>query len=124
MAIGSSSVNQAPITGESIPLEKTSGDEVFAGTLNENGYLEIKTTRVGEDTTLGKIIKLVEEAEAHKAPVQKFADRFTTYFLPAAVSFAILTYLISGKAIYSIAVLVAACPCAVGLATPFLLSPV
>ncbi len=115
---GLSSVNQAPITGESIPVEKSRGDEVFAATLNESGYLEIKTAKIGEDTTLGKIIKLVEEAEAHKAPVQKFADRFTTYFLPSAVTFAILTYLISGKAIYSIAVLVAACPCAVGLATP------
>ncbi len=115
---GSSSVNQASITGESMPIEKGIGDEVFAATLNENGYLEIRTTKVGEDTTLGKIIKLVEEAEAHKAPVQKFADRFTTYFLPSAVSFALLTYLISGRAIYAIAVLVAACPCAVGLATP------
>ncbi|MBI3814937.1 MAG: cation-translocating P-type ATPase [Nitrospinae bacterium] len=115
---GLSSVNQASITGESMPIEKGIGDEVFAATLNENGYLEIRTTKVGEDTTLGKIIKLVEEAEAHKAPVQKFADRFTTYFLPSAVSLAILTYLISGKAIYAIAVLVAACPCAVGLATP------
>ncbi|MEO0268942.1 MAG: cation-translocating P-type ATPase [candidate division WOR-3 bacterium] len=115
---GLSSVNQAPITGESIPVEKQIGDEVFAGTLNENGYLEIKTTKIGEDTTLGKIIKLVEEAEAHKAPIQKFADRFTTYFLPCALGFAILTYFISGKAIYAIAVLVAACPCAVGLATP------
>lgn len=115
---GLSSVNQSHITGESMPVEKTLGDKVFAAAFNENGYLEIKTIRVGEDTTLGKIIKLVEEAEAHKAPVQKFADRFTTYFLPSAVSFAILTYIVSGKVIYSIAVLVAACPCAVGLATP------
>ena len=115
---GSSSVNQAPITGESIPVEKGAGDGVFAATLNGTGYLEVKATKIGEDTTLGKIIKLVEEAEAHKAPIQKFADRFTTYFLPAALSFALLTYLISGKAIYAIAVLIAACPCAVGLATP------
>ncbi len=115
---GSSSVDQSPITGESIPVEKGIGNDVFAATLNRSGYLEIKTAKVGEDTTLGKIIKLVEEAEAHKAPVQKFADKFTTYFLPTAVGFAILTYLISGKAIYSIAVLIAACPCAVGLATP------
>lgn len=118
VAKGSSLVNQAAITGESIPVEKSVGDEVFSGTLNENGYLEIKTTRVGKDTALGKIIKLVEEAESHKAPVQKFADRFTTYFLPFAVSFALITYLASGKAIYAIAVLIAACPCAVGLATP------
>ena len=115
---GSSSVDQSPITGESIPVEKGIGNDVFAATLNRSGYLEIKTTKVGKDTTLGKIIKLVEEAEAHKAPVQKFADSFTTYFLPSALSFALITYLISGKAIYAIAVLVAACPCAVGLATP------
>src|SRR3990170_4703440 len=115
---GSSSVDQSPITGESIPVEKGIGNDVFAATLNRSGYLEIKTTKVGKDTTLGKIIKLVEEAEAHKAPVQKFADSFTTYFLPSALSFALITYLISGKAIYAIAVLIAACPCAVGLATP------
>ncbi|MEW6003171.1 MAG: cation-translocating P-type ATPase [Nitrospirota bacterium] len=115
---GQSSVNQASITGESIPVEKIPGDEVFAGTLNESGYLEIDTRKVGEETTLGKIIKLVEEAEANKAPIQRFADRFATYFLPSALTFAFLTYLISGKAIYAIAVLVAACPCAVGLATP------
>src|SRR3989338_639350 len=115
---GSSPVNQASITGESMPVEKHTGNDVFAATMNGGGYLEIKTAKVGEDTTLGKIIKLVEEAEAHKAPVQKFADRFTTYFLPSALSFALITYLISGKAIYAIAVLIAACPCAVGLATP------
>ena len=115
---GQSSVNQASITGESIPVEKMPGDEVFAGTLNESGYLEIDTRKVGEETTLGKIIKLVEEAEANKAPIQRFADRFATYFLPSALTFAFLTYLISGKAIYAVAVLVAACPCAVGLATP------
>src|SRR3990170_747267 len=115
---GQSSVNQASITGETIPVEKMPGDEVFAGTLNESGYLEIDTRKVGEETTLGKIIKLVEEAEANKAPIQRFADRFATYFLPSALTFAFLTYLISGKAIYAVAVLVAACPCAVGLATP------
>lgn len=115
---GFSSVNQAPVTGESMPVEKAPGDKVFAGSINGTGYIEVRVTKVGKDTTLGKIIRLIEEAEAHKAPVQKFADRFTTYFLPSAISFAFLTYLISGKAIYAIAVLVAACPCAVGLATP------
>ncbi len=115
---GSSPVNQASITGESMPVEKHAGNDVFAATMNGGGYLEIKAAKVGEDTTYGKIIKLVEEAEAHKAPIQKFADGFTTYFLPSALSFAFITYLISGKAIYAIAVLIAACPCAVGLATP------
>ncbi len=115
---GVSSVNQASITGESMPVAKQAGSEVFAATMNERGYLEVKVSRIGADTTFGKIIKLVEEAEAVKAPVQKFADRFTTYFLPAAIGVAVLTYLISGELIYAISVLVAACPCAVGLATP------
>lgn len=115
---GLSSVNQAPITGESIPVEKKPGDEVFAATINELGVLQIEVANVGEDTTLGKIIGLVEEAEAAKAPVQKFADRFTTYFLPIVVSAAAITYLVSRNPVFAIAVLVVACPCAVALATP------
>jgi len=115
---GRSAVNQASITGESLPAEKQPGDEVYAATLNELGYVEVRVTRVGPDTTFGKIVRLVEEAEAVKAPVQKFADRFTTWFLPGAVGIAGLTYLISGEPLFAIAVLVAACPCAVGLATP------
>lgn len=114
---GASAVNQAPITGESLPIEKRPGDRVFAGTFNERGYLEVEVERVGRDSTLGKIIRLVEEAEAAKAPIQKFADRFTTYFLPVAITVALLTYLLSGNPRFAIAVLVAACPCAVGLAT-------
>lgn len=115
---GRSSVNQASITGESVAVEKQVGDHVYAATLNELGYLEVRVTRVGPDTTFGKIVKLVEEAEAVKAPVQKFADRFTTWFLPTAIGIAVLTYVVSGEVLYAIAVLVAACPCAVGLATP------
>ncbi len=115
---GTSSVNQSSITGESMPVDKQTGDPVFAATFNVAGYLEVRVTRVGADTTFGKIVKLVEEAEAVKAPVQKFADRFTTYFLPTAIGIAVLTYLFSGQLTYAIAVLVAACPCAVGLATP------
>ena len=118
VADGRSSVNQAPITGESIPVEKGPGDEVFAATLNELGSLRVQVTRVGANTTLGKIIRLVEEAEGNKAPVQRFADRFTTYFLPVVITAAVLTYLISGNIVFTIAVLVVACPCAVALATP------
>ena len=118
VASGRSAVNQASITGESLPVEKQAGDEVYAATLNELGYLEVRVTRVGPDTTFGKIVRLVEEAEAVKAPIQKFADRFTTWFLPTAIGVAVLTYLISGEPLYAIAVLVAACPCAAGLATP------
>ncbi len=115
---GRSSVNQAPITGEAMPVEKGIGDEVFAATLNGLGALRIEVAKVGADTTLGKIIRLVEEAESAKAPVQRFADRFTAYFLPMVITAAVLTYLIRGNIVFTIAVLVVACPCAVALATP------
>lgn len=118
VASGRSAVNQASIIGESVPAEKQPGDEVYAATMNELGYIEVRVTRVGPDTTFGKIVRLVEEAEAVKAPIQKFADRFTIWFLPTAIGAAVLTYLISGEPLFAIAVLVAACPCAVGLATP------
>ena len=118
VAEGRSSVNQAPITGESMPVEKIPGDEVFAATLNELGSLRVTVTRVGANTTLGKIIRLVEEAEGNKAPVQRFADKFTAYFLPVVIAAAVLTFLISGDIVPTIAVLVVACPCAVALATP------
>lgn len=115
---GRSAVNEASITGESVPTEKQPGDTVYAATCNDLGYLEVRVTRTGPDTTFGKIVRLAEKAEAVKAPVQKFADRFTTWFLPLAIGVALLTYVLSGEALYAIAVLVAACPCAVGLATP------
>jgi len=115
---GSSSVNQAPITGESIPVEKKVGDKIFAGTLNQLGALQAKVTHIGADSTLGKIISLVEAAETGKAPVQKFADRYSSYYLPAILLVATATYIISRNPVYAIAVLVVACPCAVALATP------
>ncbi len=116
--VGQAIVNQAPITGESLPVEKTPGDEVFAGTLMERGYLEVTVQRTGAQTALGRIIHLVEEAETHKSPVQKFADRFSAIFLPFVLTLAGLTLLLSHHLEAAIAVLVAACPCAVGLATP------
>ena len=115
---GQGIVNQAPITGESLPVEKGAGSEVFAGTLLERGSLEVRVQRVGAQTALGRIMHLVEEAEMHKAPVQKFADRFSAFFLPGVLTLALLTLLISHHLEAAIAVLVAACPCAVGLATP------
>ena len=115
---GEASVNQAPITGESLPVDKHTGDEVFAATIAEQGSLEIRVERIGDATTLGRIIHLVEEAEAQKSPVQKFADRFSAAFLPLVLTLAALTLLLSHHLIAAIAVLVAACPCAVGLATP------
>ena len=115
---GHSVVDQSSITGESMPVEKLVGDHVFAATLNQSGMIKVEVERAGRDTTFGRIIKLVEEADASKPKVQRFADRYTNYFLPLALGLAGLTYIFSGQAVFSIAVLVAACPCAVGLATP------
>ncbi len=118
VTFGTSSVDQAPITGESVPVEKSVYDEVFAGTINQHGVLHIKTEKVGENTTLSKVIKLVEEAESAKAPFQKFADRYSTYYLPVILISGLLTFFITHNPVYAIAVLVIACPCAIALATP------
>ncbi len=115
---GASSVNQAPITGESIPVEKTFGSEVFSATMNETGYLEVRTTRVGEDTTLARIVHLVEGAQGTRAPIQGIADRFTTWFLPVVLVIAAIGYLLSGKVLVFVSILLVACPCAFAIATP------
>jgi Cd2+/Zn2+-exporting ATPase/Cu+-exporting ATPase len=115
---GYSSVNQAPITGESIPVEKAEGDEVFAATINERGILKVRALRVGSDTTFGRIIKLVAEAESAKSPVQKFADRVTAYYIPVVLVLAGLTFLIGRDPVATVAVLVVACSCAIAMATP------
>jgi Cd2+/Zn2+-exporting ATPase/Cu+-exporting ATPase len=115
---GESAVNQAPITGEPLPVEKRAGDEVFAGTVNESGLIEIRVSRVGRDTTLGHIIRLVEEAQAQKAPVQRIADKFAAWFTPVILAISLLTYLLSHNFISALTVIVIACPCAVALATP------
>lgn len=115
---GQSCVNQAPITGESMPVEKFMGAEVFGGTLNETGRLEIKTTKVGSDTTLARIVHLVEQAQRTKAPIQNLADRFTTWFLPAVLVLALIAFLTSGNVKIAVAVLLVACPCAFAIATP------
>lgn len=88
MVDGRASVNQTSITGESVPLAKQLGDQAFAATICERGALRIRTDRVGRDTTFGQIVRLVEEAEAAKAPVQRFADRFTAYYIPVVVAVA------------------------------------
>ncbi|MDD5134532.1 MAG: cation-translocating P-type ATPase [Phycisphaerae bacterium] len=115
---GQSSVNQAPITGESMPVEKFKGSEVFGGTLNETGRLEIETTKVGSDTTLARIVHLVEQAQGTKAPIQNLADHFTAWFLPTVIVLAIIAFLATGNVKIAVAVLLVACPCAFAIATP------
>ncbi len=115
---GRSSVNQAPITGESIPVEKKENDIVYAATINQLGVLFVKVTHTGSDTTYARIIKLVEEAEASKAPIQKVADRFASYFTPAILVIALLTFIFTLKITNAIAVIVVACPCTIAIATP------
>lgn len=115
---GESCVNQAPITGESMPVEKFKGAEVFSGTLNETGRLEVKTTKIGRDTTLAKIVHLVEKAQGTKAPIQNLADRFTVWFLPTVLVIALVAFLASSDVKVAVSVLLVACPCAFAIATP------
>ena len=123
---GHSAVNESALTGESIPMEKEIGSNVSSGTLNESGVLKCKATRVGEDTTLSQIIRMVSDASATKAPIAKIADKVSGVFVPAVLAISILTLLVwmIAKATFgfsiarAIAVLVISCPCALGLATP------
>lgn len=115
---GQAPVDQSPITGESAPADKVVGDPVYAATVAQAGYLRVRATRVGNDTTFGRIVRLVEEAETRKSPVQRFADRFSTYYLPAVLGIAVASYLITGQLLNAVAVLVVACACAITLATP------
>jgi heavy metal translocating P-type ATPase len=118
VATGASSVNQAPITGESMPVEKAEGSTVFSGTLNESGRLEITVEKVGEGTTLARIVHLVQEAQNTRAPIQNLADRFTTWFLPTVIVLAVLAYFVTGDLKAAVSVLLVACPCAFAIATP------
>lgn len=123
---GKSSIDQSSITGESIPVEKEVGSQVVSGTINKNGYLKMKATKVGENTTLSQIIKLVEEASNSKAPISKIADKVSGIFVPVVITIAIITaivWLLAGQTFEfalttAISVLVISCPCALGLATP------
>lgn len=115
---GQATVDQAAITGESMPVEVAPGSHVFAATLARLGSLRVKTTRVGADTTFGRVVKMVEEAEAHRADVQRFADKFSAYYLPVVTGLAALTFLISRNPLATAAVLLVACSCSIALATP------
>ena len=123
---GTSAINEAALTGESIPVDKNVGDNISAATLNQSGFIKCKATRVGQDTTLAQVIKMVSEAAATKAPVAKIADKVCGVFVPCVIAVAfmvVLGWLLAGKNFgdalaYGIAVLVISCPCALGLATP------
>jgi copper-(or silver)-translocating P-type ATPase/heavy metal-(Cd/Co/Hg/Pb/Zn)-translocating P-type ATPase len=115
---GQATINQAAITGESMPVEVTGGSHVFAATLAQLGSLRIRVTHIGADTTFGRVISMVEEAETHRAPVQRIADRFSAYFLPVVATIAFLTLVITHNPLSAAAVLVVACSCSFALATP------
>ncbi|MFO6497501.1 heavy metal translocating P-type ATPase [Bacillus sp. z60-11] len=125
---GRSALDESMITGESIPVDKTVGDTVIGATINKNGFIKVKAEKVGKDTALAQIIKVVEEAQGSKAPIQRLADRISGVFVPIVVAIAIVTFIVwyllvspgeFGTALEKlIAVLVIACPCALGLATP------
>ena len=123
---GHSAVNESALTGESIPVDKETGDLVSAATINQSGFIKCEATRVGEDTTLSQIIKMVSDAAATKAPIAKIADKVSGVFVPAVITIAVITtivWLIAGQSVgYALArgisVLVISCPCALGLATP------
>nr|WP_292768176.1 cation-translocating P-type ATPase [Mesorhizobium sp.] len=115
---GQATLDQAAITGESMPVEAEVGDKVFAATMAKLGYLKLRTEGVGRDTTFGRTIKLVEEAEANRGEVQRIADKFSGYYLPFVAFIAVLTYVLSGNLMAVVAVLVVACSCSFALATP------
>ena len=124
---GESAIDESMITGESMPIEKKEGDTVIGATINKHGSFKFKATKVGANSTLAQIIKLIEDAQGRKAPIQKFADKISAYFVPAVILIAILSFIIwyfvigqtfEFSLIVAVSVLVIACPCALGLATP------
>jgi heavy metal translocating P-type ATPase len=115
---GQAAVDEAAITGESIPVDKSQGDSVFAGTVNTAGTLVITARKLGRDTTLGTIVKLVEEAQKTQAPVQRIANKYASILVPITFAIAVVVYLITGELVRSVTVLVVVCPCALVLATP------
>ncbi|ELR96666.1 heavy metal translocating P-type ATPase [Gloeocapsa sp. PCC 73106] len=123
---GSSTIDEAMVTGESLPVKKRAGDEVIGATLNKTGSFKFRATRIGKDTFLAQIVKLVQQAQGSKAPIQKLADQVTGWFVPAVIAIAIATFIlwfnlmgdVAISLITTVSVLIIACPCALGLATP------
>jgi P-type Cu+ transporter len=124
---GNSSIDESMVTGESIPIDKKKGDQVIGSTINKQGNFTMKATKVGAETTLSRIIKLIEEAQTKKAPIQRFADKISAYFVPIVILISLITFTVWFSLAHSafefallaaVAVLVIACPCALGLATP------
>lgn len=115
---GHATIDQAAITGESMPVEVANGSHVFAAAIARLGSLHVKALRIGADTTFGRVIKMVEEAEAHRSDIQRLADKFSAYYLPVVTGVAALTFLVSRNPLATAAVLVVACSCSFALATP------
>lgn len=115
---GESSVDQSVMTGESLPQDKGPGDEVFSGTINRFGSIDVEATKVGQDSSLSRLIRMVEDAEGKQAPMQRIADRVASWLVPVALLIAVGAYLITGDLVKAVTVLVVFCPCALVLATP------
>lgn len=115
---GQATINQATITGEAMPVHVNAGSRVYAATIAELGSLRVRATQIGRDTTFGRVIQLVEQAEANRAEVQRFADKFSAYYLPVVLAIAALTFLLRRDPLATAAVLVVACSCSIALATP------
>jgi Zn2+/Cd2+-exporting ATPase len=118
IVLGTATVNQAAITGESLPVDKQVGDQVYAGTLNEVGALEVRATKVGEETTLGQIRRMVAEAQQQKAPIERILNRYAKFYTPAALPLGALVWWWSGDILRAITILIVFCPCVMVLATP------
>ncbi|RMF92868.1 MAG: cadmium-translocating P-type ATPase [Candidatus Schekmanbacteria bacterium] len=115
---GFAEVDESAITGEALPVNKEEGNGVFSGTINKNGVIIVRATRVGSQTTLAKIIEMVKEAQSKKPPIERIADRFSGWFTPAILLFSAIVYLITGEILRAVSILVVACPCALVIATP------
>src|SRR5699024_3761119 len=115
---GETTVDQSIMTGESLPVDKGQGDAVFCGTINRFGAIDITATKVGEDSSLQKLIRMVQDAEQKQAPMQRIADQCASWLVPVALLIAVLAYVFTGNIVTAVTILVVFCPCALVLATP------